>query len=866
MRSVTVRLDDLRTMILNLGFVGENEHRTFNFDCKKMFGEYPSASVSLTVQPPAGDCYPATVERNGDLVSWTVTDSDLIEEGYGEIQLTFMVGDVVAKTCIGRTKVERSLGATGDIPTPIENWIEQAEEVISEAEAATAAAEGAAEHQPIIDDNGYWAVWDADAEEYVATEYKAQGTDGHDGVGIVSIEKTGTSGLVDTYTITFTSGNPVTYTVTNGRDADPADLIDDEAGAGDTDVVWSADKSHELLTEINSAKDDVSDLQKNKAPVIIDSAEGNPIVLTDGADGLPIEGMKIHFLPVQSGTGDPSPSNVRPISGWTGVTVWRTGRNLLDTGEATSGKGLTLTKNADGSIGVVGTPTGTWIDFGWNDVGIRAGAYMLSLRASIPCSFVLYYYIVGDSTRKYHALVNGKTSKAITFEGEVERVCFGLSSMNTSTAYNFNLAVQLELGSTVSPYTPYVGKSYPVTFPDGQTIYGGTLDAVNGVLTVDKQIYNLSDISWNKDTNRPGIFYGVITGRERNSDVIACSTYLVRNTSISTSQDKYISGYLSYGGQYIYLRDTDFAEMTATEMKDAVTGQLVYQLATPVEIPLSDIPVPVTLIGDNTIWSDANGTIELDYLADTGLFVGGYYKKPETGIPASDLESGVIPTVPAIATSAQIKTGTDSTHPIAPNRQNESVFYGLAKLAGADMASLSGETVGVYPDAQKVAIQKMLGIYESPWELIREDTVTNASEADVEINVDGDGNAFELTDVYLQVWTPQQETAASIGDYGRVQSHYGGNNIIVSQMGTWTQSANARAKYGQVLLTNENGAIRNETTPNATQYTLVNVTSRTNIISDDALLKIGTYSFAKITVKKVTGTVKYKLYGRRKWN
>ena len=169
MRSVTVRLDDLRTMILNLGFVGENEHRTFNFDCKKMFGEYPSASVSLTVQPPAGDCYPATVERNGDLVSWTVTDSDLIEEGCGEIQLTFMVGEVVAKTCIGRTKVERSLGATGDIPTPIENWIEQAEEVISEAEAATAAAEDAAEHQPIIDDNGYWAVWDADAEEYVAT-------------------------------------------------------------------------------------------------------------------------------------------------------------------------------------------------------------------------------------------------------------------------------------------------------------------------------------------------------------------------------------------------------------------------------------------------------------------------------------------------------------------------------------------------------------------------------------------------------------------------------------------------------------------------------------------------------------------------
>lgn len=36
------------------------------------------------------------------------------------------------------------------------------------------------------------------------------------GNGIASIAKTGTSGLVDTYTITFTDGSTFTYTVTNG--------------------------------------------------------------------------------------------------------------------------------------------------------------------------------------------------------------------------------------------------------------------------------------------------------------------------------------------------------------------------------------------------------------------------------------------------------------------------------------------------------------------------------------------------------------------------------------------------------------------------------------------------------------------------
>ena len=42
------------------------------------------------------------------------------------------------------------------------------------------------------------------------------GVDGQDGNGIISIEKTGTEGLVDTYTIYFTNGTTTTFTVTNG--------------------------------------------------------------------------------------------------------------------------------------------------------------------------------------------------------------------------------------------------------------------------------------------------------------------------------------------------------------------------------------------------------------------------------------------------------------------------------------------------------------------------------------------------------------------------------------------------------------------------------------------------------------------------
>lgn len=52
-----------------------------------------------------------------------------------------------------------------------------------------------------------------------------EGQKGDTGNGIASITKTGTSGLVDTYTITFTDGNTTTFTVTNG--ATPVVEIED---------------------------------------------------------------------------------------------------------------------------------------------------------------------------------------------------------------------------------------------------------------------------------------------------------------------------------------------------------------------------------------------------------------------------------------------------------------------------------------------------------------------------------------------------------------------------------------------------------------------------------------------------------------
>ena len=62
------------------------------------------------------------------------------------------------------------------------------------------------------------------------------GTTGATGNGIASIEKTSTSGLVDTYTITFTNGQTTTYQITNGANGNVVDVQVDGTSVVDNGI------------------------------------------------------------------------------------------------------------------------------------------------------------------------------------------------------------------------------------------------------------------------------------------------------------------------------------------------------------------------------------------------------------------------------------------------------------------------------------------------------------------------------------------------------------------------------------------------------------------------------------------------------
>ena len=70
--------------------------------------------------------------------------------------------------------------------------------------------------------------------------------------------------------------------------------------------------------EVTQAEFD--ELSENKADIIVSSASGAIASFPDGAEST-AKKLVVSIEPVQEGTGDPAPDNVRPISGWTGVKV-----------------------------------------------------------------------------------------------------------------------------------------------------------------------------------------------------------------------------------------------------------------------------------------------------------------------------------------------------------------------------------------------------------------------------------------------------------------------------------------------------------------------------------------------------------------
>lgn len=103
-----------------------------------------------------------------------------------------------------------------------------------------------------------------------------------------------------------------------------AETAQENAEEAAASVSASAAQIEQNTEEIGAIKNDLSekaDKSEALSAYIVETETGSIASFTDGADDVPVKDLQVAIEPVQSGSGDPSPENIRPISGWTGANV-----------------------------------------------------------------------------------------------------------------------------------------------------------------------------------------------------------------------------------------------------------------------------------------------------------------------------------------------------------------------------------------------------------------------------------------------------------------------------------------------------------------------------------------------------------------
>lgn len=151
----------------------------------------------------------------------TVVNSSVVRVNVRQ-QMTTVAGRVVCNLVLNNSEgqigsynvwlevQESATAGANPSQTDIPALVAQAKQYADDAEAAADEAASYTGHPAYIGANNNWFVYDTDTAQYVDSGVSALGE------GIVSITKTATVGLVDTYTITYTGGGTTTFDVTNG--------------------------------------------------------------------------------------------------------------------------------------------------------------------------------------------------------------------------------------------------------------------------------------------------------------------------------------------------------------------------------------------------------------------------------------------------------------------------------------------------------------------------------------------------------------------------------------------------------------------------------------------------------------------------
>lgn len=367
------------------------------------------------------------------------------------------------------------------------------------------------------------------------------------------------------------------------------------------------------------------------------SLTGNPVELTDGVEGAPLKSCVLNIRPMQWGNGDASPNNIRTIYGWAegnlsndnSFSYSSASPNTRTGGVPNSSiNGNTLTNTvADGSRdyfsfvvkkSIMNTPYASY-----NEEIRSAGYYSLAFTINESLSSL---YIAHNGTQ-YDIGCTFAFSKALT--PGTYMLGIYVSKANPSIVGGLEFTIL-----SLAPAQVHV--------QFGDTIYGGNLNILTGLLYVTHKLITANDYTYyDSNTSAGGLHW--VQGASTGLDYSVVSQCLVSSLPKITngagggwaSTTEVIDARDNQGGQSLRIYTT---ATSLQNFKDTHTDlQIVAKLATPIEIQLT--PQEVTLLaGSNTIWADC-GDVSIEY----GGYIGSIQDEIERLNANTNISTSIVP-------------------------------------------------------------------------------------------------------------------------------------------------------------------------------------------------------------------------------
>ena len=424
------------------------------------------------------------------------------------------------------------------------------------------------------------------------------------------------------------------------------DIVNDEAGLGNTLQTWSADK---LEREFDA-----------KAPSVVNQDVGIIATIEDGKDGAPVEKLIVNIEPMQEGTGDPSSTNVRNINGRTSVQIGVAAKNLisgLPLADAvvramptaiidTTLKRVNFASNATANLPIVGRSTS-----GANNC--------FRFKGNTQYTFILTYdKNTGVSSNMRVAYTDGTYTDLPTIESATTKgtiVYVSTAGKTISSLYKRNNSGTTHLyyeesgifeGVLIAEeFEEWKGTVYAVNFPsEAGTVYGCKLIINNdgtGKLIVNSEYATItgSDLNAVGDHSTvEGLKYARTKASYSGKTLLMCDSYkafVFDDTTTPANNDATIAN------DRIYFYSTEYGDLDAVKAQfDSNNVHCVLSLPEPIEYDLS-CPQVKTLLGLNNIYCDA-GEVEVEYTADTKLYIDKAESTVKDMIADSDVDVATV--------------------------------------------------------------------------------------------------------------------------------------------------------------------------------------------------------------------------------